>query len=207
MTTHANKAPTLPDMPLEPKRSSARDIDRFVQEAVLVGARVHRCQQSGIRDTVLEILKPQPDEAAIQFEDRELMHLSGWDSAAQKPSGARLSDLRSRNELITRDFEVASVAVGITGADCGLADTGTVVMLVAGQRGRLLSLLPPIHIAILPQDRILPDLGSFLATGPTASSAVIFITGPSKTADIEQRLTTGVHGPGQIHIVIVQPGV
>jgi len=194
----------LPEIALETKTSGPRDVDRFAQEAVLVGARVHRCARSEIRGTVLQILQGQPDDAAIQFEDRELLNSAGWDSGSQKPSGLRLSELRSRDELVPRDFEIASVAVGITGADYGLADTGTLVMLSSAQRGRLLSLLPPLHIVILPQERILPDLASFLASGPPASSAVIFITGPSKTADIEQRLTTGVHGPGQIYVVIVQ---
>jgi L-lactate dehydrogenase complex protein LldG len=100
----------------------------------------------------------------------------------------------------------AVVDIGITSADYVLADTGTLVMIASPQEQRLISLLPPAHIAVVPKDRILTGLDELFTLVPTpadASSSLVLITGPSRTADIEQILVRGVHGPGAITVVIV----
>lgn len=99
----------------------------------------------------------------------------------------------------------AAADVGITGAEYALADTGTLVVF-ASREERLVSLLPPVHIAVLRRERILTGLDELLATIPLpaeVSSSMVLITGPSRTADIEQILVRGVHGPGELHVVIV----
>jgi L-lactate utilization protein LutC len=99
----------------------------------------------------------------------------------------------------------ATAAVGITGADYALADTGTVVLFSSPEEARMISLLPPAHIAVVPRDRILTGLDELftLVPDPAAlSSSMVFITGPSRTADIEQILVRGVHGPGELHVVV-----
>jgi L-lactate utilization protein LutC len=100
----------------------------------------------------------------------------------------------------------ATVDVGITSADYALADTGTLVMLSSPREARLISLLPPAHIAVVPRDRILTGLDELFTLVPNpaeVSSSMVLITGPSRTADIEQILVRGVHGPGQISVVVV----
>ena len=100
----------------------------------------------------------------------------------------------------------ASVACGITGADYALADTGTLVMLASPQEARLISLLPPVHIAVVEHQRLLTGLDELLSILPhpaEQTSSMVLITGPSRTADIEQILVRGVHGPGEIHVVVV----
>jgi L-lactate utilization protein LutC len=103
--------------------------------------------------------------------------------------------------------EACSTAdIGITSADYVLADTGTLVMLSSPQEARLISLLPPIHLAVFSRERILSGLDELMALLPLPAeqtSAMVFITGPSRTADIEQILVRGVHGPGEIYAVIV----
>lgn len=97
--------------------------------------------------------------------------------------------------------------VGITSADYALAETGTLVMLASPQEGRLMSLLPPMHIAVFPRSRMLANLDELLAVLPNPAeqtSSMVLITGPSRTADIEQILVRGVHGPGEIYAVIVE---
>lgn len=99
-----------------------------------------------------------------------------------------------------------SAAFGITSADYALADTGTLVMLSSAEEARMISLLPPVHIAVVPRGRILTGLDELLATVPRPgelTSSMVLITGPSRTADIEQILVRGVHGPGEIHVVVV----
>jgi len=96
--------------------------------------------------------------------------------------------------------------VGITCADFALADTGTLVMISSTAEARMVSLLPPVHLAVLPGERILSGLEELFTRLPEPgrrASSMVFITGPSRTADIEQILIRGVHGPGEIHIVIV----
>lgn len=99
----------------------------------------------------------------------------------------------------------ATMAVGITTADYALANTGSLVMM---SEPRLVSLLPPVHIAVIPSSSILTSLDELLERVPDpamVTAAMVLITGPSRTADIEQILVRGVHGPGEIHVVIVRP--
>jgi len=98
------------------------------------------------------------------------------------------------------------IQVGLTGAQGGLADTGTVALISGPGRGRLASLLPPVHIVLLSKRRLYPSLPAFLAGSPTAAttgSNLVFIAGPSRTGDIEMTLSMGVHGPGEIHAIII----
>ena len=100
----------------------------------------------------------------------------------------------------------ATAHVGITSADYALADTGSLVLLSSQQEARLVSLLPPVHLAIVPAARILSGLDELFTVLPhpaDQTSSMVLITGPSRTADIEQILVRGVHGPGEIHVVVV----
>lgn len=101
----------------------------------------------------------------------------------------------------------ATADIGITSADYALAETGTLVMLSSRQEARLISLLPPVHIAVVPRSRIVANLDELLSIIPKPAeqtSSMVLITGPSRTADIEQILVRGVHGPGEIYCVIVE---
>ena len=100
----------------------------------------------------------------------------------------------------------ATADIGITSADYALADTGTLVLLSSPHEARLISLLPPEHIAVVPRERILTGLDELFAILPDPArqtSSMVLITGPSRTADIEQILVRGVHGPGRITVVVV----
>ena len=100
----------------------------------------------------------------------------------------------------------AAADIGITSVDYALAATGSFVMLSSPNEARLISLLPPAHIAIFPRSRILANLDELLSILPCPAdqtSSMVLITGPSRTADIEQILVRGVHGPGEIYAVIV----
>lgn len=96
--------------------------------------------------------------------------------------------------------------VGITSVDYALADTGSFVLFSSAEEARMISLLPPCHIAIVPRERILTGLDELLTLHPVPSdrsSSMVLITGPSRTADIEQILVRGVHGPGEVHVIVV----
>jgi L-lactate utilization protein LutC len=120
-----------------------------------------------------------------------------------KQCGLNPSEYANREEL--REM-CATADLGITSADYALADTGTLVMLASAEEARMISLLPPVHLAILPKERILTGLDEFFSLvrlPAERSSSVVFITGVSRTADIEMILVRGVHGPGEIHVVVV----
>ena len=98
----------------------------------------------------------------------------------------------------------AAADFGITGADYALADTGTLVMLSSQREARMISLLPPVHIAVVAREKILTGLDELYTVLPhpaDETSSMVLITGPSRTADIEQILVRGVHGPGEIHVI------
>ena len=122
------------------------------------------------------------------------------------------SESNAPNELPRSDyFRAASEAeLGISGADYGLADTGTLVLRSLPGQERLTSLLPPVHVAILDSERILSSFEELIVKlqldakeNAKMGSCVTLITGPSKTADIELNLVLGVHGPKELHVVIL----
>jgi L-lactate dehydrogenase complex protein LldG len=110
------------------------------------------------------------------------------------------------------DFFAAEV--GITNVHRLIAETGTVVLASKPDEPRSASLLPPVHIAIADRSQLLPDLFDlFDLFSPVANlsqstppSCLTLITGPSKTGDIELKLVTGVHGPGEIHVILCNGG-
>jgi L-lactate dehydrogenase complex protein LldG len=116
-------------------------------------------------------------------------------------------------ETADREFiPTAAVSdVGVSGVDFALADTGTLVLLARKGQARSISLLPPVHIAVMKPEQVLSGLsdlfpllrGEAQAEGRDLSSAITFITGPSRTADIELTLVVGVHGPQQLHVVLL----
>jgi L-lactate dehydrogenase complex protein LldG len=99
-----------------------------------------------------------------------------------------------------RELEGAEVSE----ASYGLADTGSVVLMASPEEPRARSLLPEVHVSLLREERILPGLDElFAALGGELPSALAIVTGPSRSADIEQSLTVGVHGPGEEHVVLL----
>ena len=120
----------------------------------------------------------------------------------------RLEENRSRANLRQ---EMIEADIGITGADYAVAETGSVVVMPRAGLSRLVSLAPPVHLALVrPRDVVdtLDDLFllrrlDYYRNGGDMGSYLNFITGPSRTADIEQTLVVGVHGPKEVHMIIL----
>jgi L-lactate dehydrogenase complex protein LldG len=101
---------------------------------------------------------------------------------------------------------LAELTVGLTGAQAAIAESGSIVLASGPGRGRLSSLLTPLHIAILRRENIVRTLEELFETRPeltTLGSNCVIVTGPSRTGDIEMTLSRGVHGPGEIHVIVV----
>jgi len=100
----------------------------------------------------------------------------------------------------------ADADIGLSIAELGLAATGSMLFACAPDRPRAVSLLPRTHVAILESSALVPDLAAALLAlaqrGVPASSA-LFVTGPSRTSDIENDLTLGVHGPAAVCVFLL----
>jgi L-lactate dehydrogenase complex protein LldG len=118
-------------------------------------------------------------------------------------------------EEFARNAEIAGFTVhlravplidgaGVSNALYGLADTGSVVLAASAEEPRARSLLPEVHVSLLDENRILPGLGElFEVLDGRLPSALAIVTGPSRSADIEQQLVVGVHGPGRVHVAVL----
>lgn len=167
---------------------------QFGERLAAVGGQLHLGLQDGGLAVVRELLAryvpksiARSDAAAVTaLREHQELRQHGW-----------LSPFPTKEELFAADL-------GVTAAQWAIAETGTLVLDMAEERHRLASLLPPIHIALLPHARILANLGEALKTLPRPlPPCVTFVTGPSRTADIELQLVVGVHGPRELHVVVV----
>ena len=105
--------------------------------------------------------------------------------------------------------ELFDCDLGVTGAQWGVAETGTLVLESDAERHRLASLVPSAHVAVVESRNVRQTLGEVLQAigergGRGLSRAVTFITGPSRTSDIELTLAIGVHGPAELYVVIIE---
>lgn len=105
-----------------------------------------------------------------------------------------------------RSFEAK---FGITGVDFALAETGSLILSSFTEGSQLASLAPPVHIALYRRSQVVGSLEEVLEQAPLAhwedpGRSIVFITGPSRTADIEQILIRGVHGPREVHAILVE---
>ncbi len=134
------------------------------------------------------------------------------DSILQRPGieTAIIAQNENRSRETSRQ-EMIDADIGITGADYAVAETGSLVVLPRIGLSRLVSLAPPVHLALVrPQDVVdtLDDVFllrrlDYYRNGRDMGSYLNFITGPSRTADIEQTLVVGVHGPKEVHMIIL----
>jgi len=167
----------------------------FSEAARAVGAEV--ANVAGV-DAVVDYVKQLANGAVMvpDFASAKRLDLSG----ALKATGLSLVQNDQRQNA-------ASAAVGVTGANFAFASTGTVVLESTSEDIRLATTLPEHHVVLLDPAKILeddlaavPHLRSFHQNSPR--NYLAYITGPSRTADIERVLTIGVHGPKQLHILL-----
>ncbi|HWI62989.1 MAG TPA: lactate utilization protein [Symbiobacteriaceae bacterium] len=98
---------------------------------------------------------------------------------------------------------------GVTTADWAVAETGTLVLLSGAGRPRVTNVLPPLHVAVVPVKRLRADMAALfrelatLAGGKGMPSGLHLVTGPSRSADIEDVLVRKVHGPGEVIVILV----
>ncbi len=176
-------------------------VRRFADEAQGAGMQIHRTARDDLAECVRGMLTSSGyRSAAMSVDDAALLSLV---SAAATEASCEAVDWRAAPGLDAH-FDVD---VGITDVDAALAETGTLIISSGAKRSRGCFLVPPIHIAIVRDSDILPDMVDYWRhqrPSPRESAATTFITGPSKTADIEGILVQGVHGPGAVLVFVVR---
>lgn len=132
--------------------------------------------------------------------------------AEAKPAAASVEGGASASLMGQYKRTLIEASIGITCADYALADTGTLVLVSGGEQHRMISMLPPVHVCLLSPDHILESLTQLLVlmrgdfqSRAMSAQAMTCITGPSRTADIEQTITLGVHGPRSLHVLLYLP--
>ena len=186
-----------------PRRQSADAAAAFVSAALLVNAHAEVVTHAAAIGDRLVTLCRELNAASVQLSHR----------AATMPwrlgETCAAAGLRVATPPDSRAGMPSAADVAVTVADYALADTGTIVSLASAFEGRLDSVLAPIHVAIVPESVILPDMWALFAEVSRRGSfvqhsSVVLITGPSRTADIELTLTIGVHGPANVTAFVVK---
>lgn len=126
------------------------------------------------------------------------------------------SDERSREDAIKASGDLRSAAIsaglGLTGSDYAVAETGSVVLAAGQGVSRIVALVPPVHVAVVERGSVVPGLDELFTLVRRDygerdwASYMNIISGPSRSADIEYTLVTGVHGPGEVHLVLLDEG-
>ena len=199
-------------MPVIPPEELA---DRFESELQSLGCNTYHAEtRARLKETLQSILGPIAAKSVVlsrnpilgQLEIGRIVedmgkHVVQWPaSAAEQPVGSSFNE------------ECFAAGAGITGVDFALAETGSLVLTSFTEGSQLSSLAPPVHIALYRRSQLRASLDEVLQNLPVSSDpgrpsparSVVFVSGTSRTADIEQILIRGVHGPGHVHAILVE---
>ena len=180
-------------------------VERFANEVNTVGGHGLVVSDLAAAGVALNHLLQEAGATTAICWQHELLDRLGLAELLAAP-GVTLFDYKRLSQLPPAEQRriLLTCDVGITSCTWAIAETGTLMMCSGPGQERVASLLPPMHIAIIERQQILPDLIDAFALLTPPPSNVTFITGPSKTGDIELQLTTGVHGPGKWRVIIVR---
>ncbi len=176
-------------------------IDELLKELANVNAEVRRAESDDrIIEYLMGVISLKGIKAFVAW-DTEYLNALNITGRLERQG---LTHIKSSDKN-----EFAGAGIGITGVDYAIADTGTLVLLTDGSKPRGVSLLPPVHVAIVRESDIVSNINVLfdilkqrLDAGEKIPSCMTFITGPSRTADIELNLTLGVHGPKELYVII-----
>jgi L-lactate dehydrogenase complex protein LldG len=198
-------APDIAWTPGEEPRESAPIEDppaRFIEELEALGGHGKRVESlEEAREYILSLARERGAERLIRWDVEELEAL-GVDGPLAE-AGVEVALWRD-----LEDFrEVAARAdIGLSTAEWAIADTGSLVLTSGLGKGRTVTLLPPTYVAVVPAEKVLrtvPEAIQKYAGDGGLPANVVFHTGPSRSGDIEMEIFVGMHGPGDVHVVLV----
>jgi L-lactate dehydrogenase complex protein LldF len=173
-----------------PKIECPDEGERFKEELLALGGNIVDVSSGQLVDAIVSLLR-----------GRGVSSLLAWDWE-HLPAGLQEALLLVGIETLPGADPTGQA--GITGVLCAVSDTGTLVIPGGTGRPQSASLLPELHIAVLHREKIFATLSEALQLPEIREApTVVLVSGPSRTADIEMTLTIGVHGPGELHVFLV----
>lgn len=191
---------------------AATILEKFATEAAALGSKLYRVTSAAMAGEQLADLCRQFSTSHLVFSAAEIFQELQLE-AFLKTKGLTVSHAQvfsklAKSNLIT---QLATAPIGVTGIDSAIAETGTILLTSAEDQSLLVSLLPPIHVAIFKASQIkqgLPEviekLGAEHMSGNSLTRSATFISGPSRTSDVELTLSIGVHGPKELHLIVLE---
>lgn len=187
---YVSAAPGAADIPTnELAAKFSRELTALHGEVALVGS---------AEEAEARLASELGEKRVVAWSQAELRRASGLDlmSWAARWKGPDAPDFRAA---------ALEADVGVTGVDAAIADTGTLVLSAGVGRPRSVSLLPRLHIALVKESQLVARMGAALGQyAGRPPSAVHFISGPSRTSDIENDLSIGVHGPARVLAIVIR---
>lgn len=201
--THAPDSPWTRPRPVNTIPLEATDRpQRFLAELRALGGHGERVASLGAAaEYILALARERRAGSLIRWDDALLDELA-LDEALRAEGVAVL--VWGPREQPRAD--VARADIGLSGAEYAIAETGSLVLASGLGKSRAVTLLPPTYVAVVPVERVVPSVAELIAhyAGQTGLPASLTLhTGPSRSGDIEQTLSIGVHGPGDIHVLLV----
>ncbi|MDE3091712.1 MAG: lactate utilization protein [Chloroflexota bacterium] len=193
-TTRASASPLPPRARVQPRVAGDADaeIDFLLAEIAKLGGAVRRVAgRDELRAALRDLVQTERVKKATLWQTRELQDLGIADALAALGVIIVPPDAGKR--------ALAECDLGVTGADAALPETGTLVLRASAEHSQVVSLLPRVHLAIVRPAALRADLHQVL-DDVKGDARVHFVTGPSRTADIEKTLAIGVHGPKALYV-------
>ncbi|RPI24245.1 MAG: hypothetical protein EHM70_21515 [Chloroflexota bacterium] len=188
------ESPLQPPPAVYPARqpgSTEHEIDRFLAEIRLLAGEAQSLPTAGISAALKELV------------NAHMVHKAAlWETPLLEQLKVRECLLEMGVEIVSSSegkYALAQCDLGVTEANGALPETGTLVLHSSDKKPRAVSLLPRVHLAILTPSALRADLHQVFEEAK-GNNYLVFITGPSRTSDIELTVTLGVHGPKNLHV-------
>ena len=169
-----------------------------------IGGKAHICETAAVAAAVIGVIISETEGEHIVTWDRN--EFAGWDLDFLWEQKGAIPFIRTGQNSNARDLTsiIRSAHIGITSVDFAVVNTGSIVLYTNASRNRSVSLLPSLHIALVRESQLVARLGEDLPISYSGvfPSSIHIITGPSRSADIENDLSIGVHGPAAVTVVI-----
>ncbi len=182
-------------------------IERFKEEVEKIGGRAWIAKDmEDAKSKVISVLRRENTKKVILWESRLLKDMDLFHILETEQIQSILPSQIYKGDRKALFNELSEADTGITECLYGISENGSVVLESRKGMERITSLIPPHHIAILPSSRIVESINEVFKDKRCVDSCMTFISGPSKTADIELTLILGIHGPKSLDIIIAKEG-
>jgi len=183
--------------------------DALKTSSEAAGWKVYNCGTYEDASDYISSLAFERNSNHIVISDQECTENLGLEKV-NLPDESEITVITSDGEPTFNRNRAIEADIGVTGVDYAIAETGTCVVSASNEVGRLVSLAPPLYVAIVKKGQVLSSLDELFTMqrkqflDGNQNSYTSLISGPSRSADIEYTLVTGVHGPGEVHLLLVE---